>query len=76
MTHLLLDKIQNDLYEAQRSKSDHQIRTLKLLIAAIKNAEIEKRQSSATEKGGISDLDIIKIKSNKNSLEAFPNKQI
>lgn len=54
----LLSKIQNDLKNAQLSKDEIKVSTLRLLLSEIKNVEISKGTSQL---GGLSDQDIISI---------------
>lgn len=66
----MLDKIQNDLKEAQLSRDETKVSTLRLLLSEIHNLEIIKKT--------ISDQDIIsviakEVKKRKEATEAFRN---
>lgn len=66
----MLDKIQNDLKEAQLSRDEIKVSTLRLLLSEIHNLEIIKKT--------ISDQDIIsviakEVKKRKEAIEAFRN---
>lgn len=59
---MLVDKIQDDLRQAQLDRDEVKVSTLRLLLSEIHNGEILLRQSSGQEKGGpLSDENIISV---------------
>lgn len=54
---MLLDKLHQDLKEAQLARDEIKVSTLRLLLSEIKNAEIAKDPASA----GLADQDIISV---------------
>lgn len=71
---MLLDKLQADLKNAQLSRDEVRVSTLRLLLSEVKNKEISLRQSS--EQAGMSDSDVVSIiqrelKKRKESAEGF-----
>lgn len=54
----MVDKIQADLKQAQLSRDEIKVSTLRLLLSEIKNAEIAKGNPPA---GGLSDEDIVSV---------------
>ena len=46
---MLKEKIQKDLKEAMKSKNEVRVRTLRMVIAAIKNFEVEKMKDATDE---------------------------
>lgn len=66
---MLTDQLSEDLKQAQLSRDEIKVSTLRLLISEIKNAQIQKR-------GDLSDADVISIvqreaKKRKEAIEAF-----
>ena len=53
-----MDKLQEDLKEAQLARDEVKVSTLRLLLSEIKNAEIAKGGPSA---GGLSDEDVVSV---------------
>lgn len=71
----LLSKIQDDLKNAQLSKDEIKVSTLRLLLSEIKNVEIAK---GVLQSGGLSDQEIISIiqkevKKRKEAVASFTN---
>lgn len=67
----ILRRIEEDLFVSLKAKNDVRVSTLRMMKAAIKNAEIEKRQ-----RGGLSEDDITSIlsslvKQRKESVEQY-----
>ena len=56
---MLLDKLQEDLKEAQLNRDEVRVSTLRLLLSEVKNGEIAFRQSSG--QAGLSDSDVVNI---------------
>ncbi len=70
----MVDKIQSDLKQAQLSRDEVKVSTLRLLLSEIKNAEIAK--GPAPDGAGLSDEDIVsvvqkEVKKRKEAVAAF-----
>ncbi|MFH1193713.1 MAG: GatB/YqeY domain-containing protein [bacterium] len=66
----LLDKIQSDLTSAMKSKSEKELGSLRILVAAVKNEEISKRPK-ALEEADIASVIKREVKKLKDGAEQF-----
>jgi hypothetical protein len=74
MADSLKFKIENDLKEAMRAKEDSRVKTLRMLLAALHNREIEKRGRGA--EGKLTEEEILEVirretKKRKEAIELF-----